>query len=185
MISDLCEIKRMRKGFGLTQIELSKLAGVSQSLIAKIESGRIDPTYTKTKRIFEVLDSLKKEKEVKASEIMVKRIIGINKDDKVKAAIEKMKKYEISQMPVFDGKRIAGLVTEATILNMIAQGKKVSGLDVREVMQDAPPIVSKKTPVNIIIDLLKYSPLVIISDDGKPSGVVTKSDVLKNLYKLG
>lgn len=184
MILELLEIKRVRKRFGLTQTELAKKAGVSQSLIAKIESGRIDPTYTKTKRIFEVLNSLEEKKMVKASEIMVNKIISINKNDKVKNAINKMKRYQISQMPVFDRKRVIGLVTETTILDMIAEGKRVSDLNVEEVMQDAPPIVSKKTPINIIIELLKYSPLVIISSDGKLGGVITKSDILKNLYKI-
>lgn len=185
MMLELSEIKRMRKRFGLTQTGLAKKAGVSQSLIAKIESGRISPTYTKTKKIFEVLSSLEEEEKLKASEVMVHNIISINKSDKVKNAINKMKKYQISQMPVFDKKRVLGLVTEATILDMIAKGKKVSDLNVEEVMQDAPPIVSKKTPINIIIELLKYSPLVIISSDGKLGGVITKSDILKNLYKIG
>lgn len=184
MISELSQIKRMRKSFGLTQTQLAKRAGVSQSLIAKVESGRIDPTYTKTQKIFGVLNSLEKEKEVKASEVMIKKIIGINKNDKTKNAIDKMKKHQISQMPVFDRQRVIGLVTEATILNMISEGKKVSELDVEQVMQDAPPMVSKKTPINIIIDLLKYSPVVIISSKGKPHGVITKSDILKNLYKI-
>ena len=79
MISELSQIKRVRKSFGLTQAELARHAGVSQSLIAKVESGRIDPTYTKTKKIFETLNSLEKQKEVKAGDIMAKKIVGINK----------------------------------------------------------------------------------------------------------
>jgi predicted transcriptional regulator len=35
---------------------LAKFAGVSQSFIAKIESGKIDPSYSKVKTIFDVLD---------------------------------------------------------------------------------------------------------------------------------
>lgn len=185
MILELSEIKRMRKRFGLTQTELAKKIGISQSLITKIESGRINPSYAKAKKIFEFLDSLEEKEKVKVSEVMVNKIIGIDKDDKVKNAISKMRKYQISQMPVFDRKNVLGLVTEATILDMVAKGRKVSDLNVEEVMQDAPPIVPKKTPINIIIDLLKYSPLVIVSDNGKLSGVVTKSDILKNLYKIG
>jgi predicted transcriptional regulator len=41
---------------GLTQGQLAKIAGVSQSFIAKIESGKIDPSYSKVKTIFDVLD---------------------------------------------------------------------------------------------------------------------------------
>ncbi|MBU4502216.1 MAG: helix-turn-helix domain-containing protein, partial [Nanoarchaeota archaeon] len=46
------EIKIRRNKIGLTQTQLARLAGVSQSLIAKIESKKIDPTFSKTKSIF-------------------------------------------------------------------------------------------------------------------------------------
>jgi len=51
----LSYIKKMRKKFGLTQAKLAKMAGVSQSLIAKIESEKIDPSYKIAKKIFTVL----------------------------------------------------------------------------------------------------------------------------------
>ena len=57
---ELSEIKKIRKNLGLTQTDLSKRANVSQSLIAKIEAGKIDPTFTKTKKIFETLNDLEK-----------------------------------------------------------------------------------------------------------------------------
>ena len=63
---ELDEIKKIRKKIGLTQTGLANRAGVSQSLIAKIESGRIDPTYTKTQKIFAALSDLEKKDEVKA-----------------------------------------------------------------------------------------------------------------------
>ena len=56
-IQDIEKIQEIRKKLNLTQTELSKLAGVSQSLIAKLESGHIDPAYSKVKAIFEALDN--------------------------------------------------------------------------------------------------------------------------------
>ena len=50
MIHDLSEIKNLRKKAGITQLDLARKASVSQSLIAKIEAGKIDPTYTKPRR---------------------------------------------------------------------------------------------------------------------------------------
>ncbi|MBI2647565.1 helix-turn-helix domain-containing protein, partial [Candidatus Woesearchaeota archaeon] len=65
MTYELVEVKKIRKKLELTQTQLANRAGVSQSLIAKVESGRIDPTYSKTKKIFSALSELEKKEEIK------------------------------------------------------------------------------------------------------------------------
>ena len=52
---ELNDIARLRKQLGLTQPELAQLSGVSQSLIAKLEAGKIEPSYTKVKSIIDTL----------------------------------------------------------------------------------------------------------------------------------
>ena len=53
MDHDIKEIKILRKKLEITQNELAKKSGVSQSLIAKIESSNIDPAYSSIKKIFD------------------------------------------------------------------------------------------------------------------------------------
>ena len=55
MVIEIREIKEIRKKLGLTQGQLANMANVSQSLIAKIEAGRLDPTYSNATKIFEAL----------------------------------------------------------------------------------------------------------------------------------
>ncbi len=182
---ELEEIKKIRKRFGLTQFELAKKALVSQSLIAKIESRRIDPTFTKVKKIFDVLDELKNKNELKAEDIMTKKVIYVNADDNITSAINKMRKHEISQLPVFNKNNVVGLVSESTILDSISSNKpeKTAMLRIKDIMQDCPPIVSRKTSTSIISNLLKYYPIVLVAEEGKPTGVITKSDMLRTIYK--
>ena len=87
MTYELEEIRKIRKKLGMTQTELANRAGVSQSLIAKIESSRIDPTYTKTKKIFAALSELEKKEEIKAGQLMTGKLIGITPNASVKEAI--------------------------------------------------------------------------------------------------
>ncbi len=178
MYSELSEIKRLRKRHSLTQSQLARLAHVSQSLVAKLESGRIDPSYSSVKKLFDVLGSISDQKEHRAEELMARKIISCRSTESVTSAVSKMKSHSISQLPVIDRNIAVGLVTESAILNAISS-KELSSVKVSEIMLEAPPIVSKKTPIRILIDLLKYSPLVLIADNGKFEGVVTKSDVLR------
>lgn len=183
MVYELDEIKKIRKRFCLTQTELAKKADVSQSLIAKIESNRIDPTFTKVKKIFDVLDELKNRDELKAEDIMTKGIIYVSIDDNISTAINKMRKHEISQLPVFNKNNVVGLVSESSILDSISNNKQEKTLIIKDIMQDCPPIVSKKTSTGIVSGLLKYYPIVLVAEGGKPTGVITKSDMLRTIYK--
>ena len=174
------EIKKIRKKLGMTQTELANRSGVSQSLIAKIESGRIDPTYTKTQKIFAALSDLEKKEEIKAGQIMAGKIISVAPSDSIKEAISKMKKSQISQLPVIDSHKLVGLVSETTILDAMLNSK---GDNVGDVMQEAPPIVSKTTSIQVISGLLNHFPMVVVSEEGKLVGLITKSDLLGRLYK--
>ena len=177
---EINEIKHIRKKLGLTQNELANRAQVSQSLIAKVESGRLDPTYSNAKKIFDALKELSKKHEAKASEIMTNRIISVAPKDNIKEAINKMKKFNISQMPVIEEHKSIGLVSEAIILEAMLghKGKKIN-----DIMEDAPPVVSKNTSISAISDLLKFYPLILVSEEGKLKGVITRSDLLAKMYK--
>lgn len=179
MTYELQEIKKIRKKIGMTQAQLANRAGVSQSLVAKIESGRIDPTYTKTKKIFTALSELERKNDIKAASVMNCKIISIQPACSIKDAISKMKRHGISQLPVIDENKLIGLVSESTILDAVLKSKASK---VCEIMQEAPPIVSKNTSVQVVSNLLKHYPMVIVSQEGKLIGLITKADLLGKLY---
>lgn len=180
MTYDLAEIKKIRKNLGLTQSELAKKAAVSQSLIAKIEAGKIDPTFTKTKKIFETLDFLQNKEEIKAEELMNQKIISVAPGDTIKDSISQMKKFGISQMPVLDGNHIVGLVSESTLLDALMSEKNKK---IQEIMEETPPMVSKTASIKVVSSLLRHYPVVLVSDSGKLAGLITKADLLAKLYK--
>ena len=180
MTYELEEIKKIRKKIGMTQTELANRSGVSQSLIAKIESGRIDPTYSKAQKIFAALSDLEKKEEIKAGQIMAGKIISVAPADSIKEAIAKMKKSQISQLPVVEDHKLVVMVSESTILEAMLNSKAGH---VREVMQEAPPIVSKATSIQVVSNLLRHFPMVVVSEEGNLVGLITKSDLLGKMYK--
>ncbi|MFA4856113.1 MAG: helix-turn-helix domain-containing protein, partial [archaeon] len=75
MLPDLGEIKARRISAGLTQSRLASLSGVSQSLIAKIEAGNIEPSYGRAKRLLDCLAQLNAKKEKQAKDIMTRPVM--------------------------------------------------------------------------------------------------------------
>ena len=173
---ELTDIKKIRKQSDLTQSELSKLSNVSQSIIAKIESGRVDPSYSTASKIMKALEEFSSKDKLLAKEVMITNIIYSKPEDKIHNVVLTMKKHSISQMPVIENGKIIGLISEK---NILYSGKESI---VREIMEDSPPTVPINTDVKVLIDMLKIFPIIIISNKGKPCGIVTKSDIIKKLY---
>ena len=138
MLPSLDEIPRRRKALGLTQSRLAELAGVSQSIIAKIESGSVDPSYSIARRL---MDTLQKQSldtaRPRVSEIMSKPVISISRTQLVRDAVDLMKRRGYSQLPVFEGTRSVGSISEKTILDRAARGEPLESLlnsRVRDIM---------------------------------------------------
>lgn len=184
MLPSLEEVGKKRKMLDLTQKQLAKLAGVSQSLIAKLESKKIDPSYTKVKAIFDVLERLEIKTEVHAKGVLHNEVVGVQKSDLVSKAVRLMTDHGYSQLPVFDEEHAVGSISEKTILGQVSAGKdlaQVSKLPVGDVMEEAFPQVGEDAPLPLISSLLQVYPAVLISKKGKVVGIVTKADLLKML----
>ena len=95
MVYQLTEIKKLRLKLGLNQKELADKSGVSQSLIAKIEAGKIEPTYTKANNILETLRQLEEKEETKARDLMNKKLVFAPPEEKIKDIIKIMKQKGI------------------------------------------------------------------------------------------
>ncbi|MBS3107286.1 CBS domain-containing protein [Candidatus Woesearchaeota archaeon] len=176
-MDELTDIKLLRKRLNLTQSDLAKQANVSQSLIAKIESNKLEPTYSKAKKIFDTLNNLSGQQENKAKDVMTTIAISVSAEDPIKKAINLMRKHEISQLPVIQNNLVCGMISETTILNNIEDLEK----PISAVMEFAPPSVSSETNLSIITTLLKLCPLILVQDKGKVKGIITKADILRNV----
>ncbi len=178
---ELEDIGKLRRSLGLTQKELAKKADVSQSLIAKIEARKIDPSFSKAKQIIDILESLGNDR-VKAGDVMNKNTISVRPDDSIKKAIDKMKRYDISQMPVVEERKAAGMVSEAIILEALVHetGQEAR---VRDIMKDCPPIITREASLNLVTNLLREYPIVLVSEKGRLKGHITKSDLITKAFR--
>ncbi len=167
-------LKGLREKAGLSQIELSRLANISQAHIAKIETEKVNPRLSTVNTLLSILQ--KKEKVVTCGEIMSRKVIPVRLNDTVKKAIGIMRNFDISQLPVIEKGSVMGSVTESTIIKNM--GKNPSYIKVRDIM-DAPfPIVSGDDSIDILPDLLGLRQAVLVSRMGKITGIITKFNLL-------
>ncbi len=188
MLPSLEEIPRRRKELGLTQSKLAGLAGVSQSIIAKIESGSVDPSYSIVRKLFTALDSLKAGSDMsdehirRAGDLMSKGVVWVSKSQLVRDAVTIMRRRGYSQLPVLDAGHSVGSLGEKTVLDKVASGKDLEELlrlKVSDVMEPSLPVVNEDTSIDALYGLLQQNYAVLVSRGNDIVGILAKSDLLK------
>ena len=177
------DIRRLRRMAGLTQKDLSKKAGVSQSLIARIENNSVDPRLSTIKKIVQAIVISQGERTAK--DVMNSPVITINVSDNVRRAIELMKKYDISQIPVIKDNKIIGSIQESILVNRIARSgnpDRFFNTSIYDVMGERFKTVDPSTNITDILSLLSIGePAILVIDQEKIIGIITKIDVLSSI----
>src|SRR2546425_11443085 len=107
----LDEISRRRKEAGFTQTKTACIAGGSQSIIAKIESGSGDPSYSIVRKLFSALDSLKtgsasgEDRVRRAGGLVSRGVVWAGQNQLVREAVTVMRRRGYSQLPVLEARR--------------------------------------------------------------------------------
>ncbi len=172
-------IKKMRIEAGLTQNELARMIGVSQAHIAKIENEKVDPRLSTINKILQVLlESGGK----RCSEIMTRNVISAKPGDTVEKVSRLMNKYAISQIPIIDGKRVVGTVTEESIIRNLSP--TIAEEKVEEIMEPPLPTVPENTSINVVRPLLESHPGVLVTRKGEVVGIITRSDLLRVISNI-
>jgi predicted transcriptional regulator len=178
------DIAKRRRQLGLKQSELAKAAGVSQSLIAKLEAGTIDSSYTKVKTIFDVLEHLEFKNKVQAEKLLHSEVVSVQKSEPISNVVRLMKERGYSQIPVFDGKQSVGSISEKTIMRQILDGKDLEQLiklPTEDIMEEAFPQINEDAPLSLITSLLQNYSAVLVARKGAVIGIITKADLLRML----
>lgn len=175
------QLKKVRTQLGYTQARLAREAGVSQSIVAKIEAGSVDPTYGTLAAISKALSSGTRDRVRKAGEVMSSPVVGVQEGATLKECAALMKRKGFSQVPVFSGGRIVGTITDSHVMDLLAAApdpKKVLDEKVKDHVQPAFAVVGKDTPVDALFSLFKHLPAVLVESGEKVQGIVTKIDLM-------
>jgi predicted transcriptional regulator len=175
MILTTNDLKELRLRFGLTQTELAVEIGVSQSYIARLERGSIDPKLSLVKKI---VDLLTRRTGKVCSEIMTADPITITAREIVSTAVSLMQEHSISQLPVLRGTQVVGIITEWDVIQNLQHN--LQEISVQAVMSPSGALmVDGSTSVDVIIPLFENYQAVLVQSQSRLQGIITRSDLLK------
>ena len=177
------DLKQRRNELALTQSELAKRAGVSQPLIARIESGDVDPRLSTLHKIFDAFESTEKE-QILVKDIMHSPVIHATPEISVDEAVRLMEEHGFSQVPVINNGVPVGSISDDQIVRSMAENKTntISQMRVYDMMGESFLTVSPKTDIGVVSHMLERNPAVLVLEKGQVVGVVTKHDVISLLH---
>jgi predicted transcriptional regulator len=183
----LAEIRRRRRGLGLTQGALAREAGVSQSLVAKIERERVEPSYAAVAALLRALERLEgtdHERHRPIGPLATSTFVRVSRRTPVTEAAHLLRRHAISQLPVVEGELVIGSITDRAVVNCLADPARVrrlARLTVGEIMEEPFPQLDRGTSVRVAAALLRHVPAVVVTERGRPAGILTQSDLFKGI----
>lgn len=185
MLPKLEQIKERRQTLQLKQKQLAKMCGIKPNLLNMIERGSTNPSYQTWSKIENCLDieEAKTHGKIKtAGEICISPFKSVKQSDPLNEAVQLMKKYDFSQLPVMSGSDCVGIITEHSILIYEADGGSLVSGKVKDAMEVCPPIIDEKTPIKPqLLELLSHSSCFLVSHKNKVDGILTKIDAIRSL----
>ncbi|WDF60677.1 pyridoxal-phosphate dependent enzyme [Flavobacterium sp. KACC 22758] len=111
-----------------------------------------------------------------------KELIVVRTEELVSHAIERMRKYKISQIPVVDINGFVGSVDETDLFRSYVADKNVAEKPIKEVMGKPFPIVKLGTPIEEVSKLFtKENDAVLVDLANGNHHIITKYDIIGSI----
>ncbi|MDT0302239.1 cystathionine beta-synthase [Streptomonospora wellingtoniae] len=113
--------------------------------------------------------------------------VHIHPHETVGTAVSIMREYGVSQLPVMKEEppvmaaEVVGAIAERDVLDALFHERARLEEPVEQHMGAALPVVGSGEPVSRCVELLQQAGAVVVLMEGKPSGVLTRQDILAHL----
>ncbi|MCD9153171.1 cystathionine beta-synthase [Aeromicrobium duanguangcaii] len=111
-------------------------------------------------------------------------LVHTHPSETVRDAIEILREYNVSQMPVVGPEppvvigEVAGSVSERELVSAVFEGRAQLTDAVAEHMEPPLPIIGSGEDLAAALDMFKGNDALMVVDEGKPLGVLTRHDLL-------
>lgn len=107
-------------------------------------------------------------------------LVTVRTEELVSHAIDRLKNFEISQIPVIDNEGFAGSLDESKLFKLYFEDLDLANRPVRTVMGKPFPIVKGNAPIDQISKLIdKDTSAVLVELENGKHQIITKHDIIK------
>ncbi|MGH7691148.1 MAG: cystathionine beta-synthase [Candidatus Dormibacteria bacterium] len=112
------------------------------------------------------------------------QLVHVHPDETVQSVIQLLREYEVSQVPVVKAEpplaaaEVLGAVQDRDLLESAFRNPELLSRPVGEVMGAPLPTVGSGAPLELVVNRMERGGAVLVLDEGRPIGIITRSDVL-------
>ena len=107
-------------------------------------------------------------------------VVSVAPGASVRQALGLMALHDVSQLPVMEGANCVGSVSDWSLSQKSLENQKLLDAAVSDIMESPFPVIAGDQPVDSVVKLLsKSNPAVLVRENGKVKGIVTRSDMLR------
>ena len=109
--------------------------------------------------------------------------IVVGPNDLLVTAYQRMKLYDVSQLPVMDGEKIVGIVDESDVLLHVYGDENRFRDPVSTAMVSKLDILDVRSPVEALLPVFDRGHVAIVTDGARFLGLITRIDLLNWLRR--
>ena len=111
-----------------------------------------------------------------------KPLVIVRTEELVSHAIERLKKYNISQIPVIDTTGFVGSIDETDLFRSYIEDKNIAEKPIKDIMGKPYPIVKANAPIEEISKLINKENQAVLVDLGNNKfHIITKHDIISSI----
>lgn len=112
------------------------------------------------------------------------QFVHVHPNETVREAIDILREYDVSQMPVVKQEppvmvaEVVGSIVERDLLDSLFAGRAHLADRIEAHMSAPLPMIGAGEPVSAAMTALEKADAAVVLDDGKPTGIITRQDLL-------
>ncbi len=110
-------------------------------------------------------------------------LVTVSPSQRVTEVIGVLKVHGVSQVPVTDGARVLGILTESRLLERALTGNR-GDIEVRDLVESTYFTVDESTEVGVVTELFKKAKVAIVMEGGDLTDIITRIDLIDYIARV-